>query len=144
LNTTNLLEAVVDESEYTYRPPRRLLAAILVGLVAPTYCIVVAQAIGERSWAIGVGGSAVVFASAALVWWLWSKIRIVIDSERIRWPLKRRELRWDEVETSKIVRVLGNEFGRVTKTGGKVTWIALGQRGGEELQKRLLARLGLD
>jgi hypothetical protein len=134
----------LTEAPYTYRPPRRLLAAILLGLVAPTCYVVVAEAIRERSWAIGVGGSAVVFASAALVWWLWSKIRIVIDSERIRWPLKRRELRWDEVETSKVVRVLGNEYVRVTKKGGKVTWIALGQRGGEELQKRLLARLGLD
>lgn len=119
------------------------MVSLAVGLFAGTQFFVLAAAILTRSCALGIGGSAIVFAAVALVLWLWSKIRIVIDSERISWPLKRRELRWDEVESSEIVKFFGLEYVRVTKKNGKVTWIALGQAGGQELRKRLLARLGL-
>jgi hypothetical protein len=134
----------VSEDEYTYRPPRRTQVTLLVGLFAPTFFFAIYGAVLIRSWALGIASGALVLTSAALVGWLWSKFRIVIDSEGIRWPLKRRELRWDEVETSEIVRILGLEYARVTKKSGRVWWIALNRLDGQELDTRLLARLGLD
>ncbi len=135
--------AGLDEDQYTYRPPLRVLGLVLIGLFLPPFAFTIYGAV-SGPWPVGILGSTAVILAACLTACIWSKIWIVIDSERIRWPLKRRELRWDEVETSEIMKVLGLEYVRVTKKSGKVTWIALGRRGGEELERRLLLRLGLD
>lgn len=75
--------------------------------------------------------------------WLGSKARIVIDSERIRWPLKRSELRWDDVATARLTKVLGTEYARVETKHGKVRRIVLNRVGGEEYRARVLDKLGL-
>jgi len=84
-----------------------------------------------------------VLAALPVAWVWWSKDWVVIDPERIRWPLRRSELRWDDVGTSKIVRVLGMEYARVQRKGGRVKWIALNRVGGQEYRARVLAKLGL-
>lgn len=133
----------MPEPEYIYRIPRftRHLYAALFSL--PILIFGVAASVLMRSWLIGVGAVALTVLNATWDLWLWSKAIIVIDAERIRWPLKRRELRWNEVDTSKIVRVFGMEYARVETKNGKVRWIALERVGGREYRARLLARLGL-
>lgn len=89
-------------------------------------------------------GAALIFLLEALGGlWLMSKAIIVIESERIRWPLKRSELRWDDVNTSEIVRRLGTEYARIETKGGKVRRIVLNRVEGEEYRARVLAKLGL-
>jgi hypothetical protein len=100
-------------------------------------------AVVEGSWPIGIGGSVFLVLEALLAAWVLLKPHIVMDSERIRWPLTGRELRWNEVETSRIVKVLGFDYVRVTMKSGKVRWIALAEPGGRELRRQVLARLGL-
>lgn len=75
---------------------------------------------------------------------VWCRDWMVVDAERIRWPRTRRELRWDEVDEHRIVRVLGTEYARVTTRDGKVRWIGLSHYGGQELRARVLAALGLE
>jgi len=104
----------------------------------------VAVGVLERSWLLG---AALMLAVVLAAWFgllLWSKATIVIDSERIRWPLKRTELRWDDVATSTIERLLGTEYARVETKQGKVRRIVLNRVGGEEYRTRVLAKLGLN
>lgn len=132
------------ESEYTYTLPRWFIALFLVAGFAAPMAFFVGVALLERSWWIGLGGGTVVLLEACFAAWLWSKIRVVVDSERIRWPLIRRELQWSEVRTSRLIRVLGLDYARVLSNDGKVHWIALSTPGGRELKKRITRRLGLD
>jgi hypothetical protein len=137
------LEKLTEEAPYTYRQPPRTQVTHLVGLFAPTFLFAMYAAVLIRSWALGIAYGALVLASAALAAWLSSKFCIVVDSEGIRWPPRRRKLRWDEVASSEIVRILRLEYVRVTKKSGKVMWIALGHPDGDELRRRLLAGLDL-
>jgi len=131
------------EDEYTYQFPRWFIAWFAVfGFTAPLLFFI-SVGVLERSWAIAVGGGVIIILEAFLAAWLWSKVRVVMDSERICWPLKRRELRWADVETSAIVKVLGFEYVRVVMKSGTVHWISLCKPGGRELRMRLLAKLGL-
>jgi hypothetical protein len=108
----------------------------------PPLIFFVAVAFLDGMWPHGIGGSVVVLMAALACIW-WSKGPVVIDTDGIHWPLKFRELRWDEVVTSKMVRVFGMEYGRVETKNGKVRWIALNHVGGQEFRARVLARLGL-
>ena len=131
------------KDEYTYRRPRWFVGLFVVLGFAPPLLCVVAVAVSEGSWPIGVGGSLLVVLLALRAARFWVKIFIVIDSERIRWPLTGRELRWDDVESSRVVKVLGFDYVRVATKSGKVRWIALAEPGGRELRRQILARLGL-
>ena len=133
----------MSKGEYTYRRPRWFVGLFVVLGFATPLLFVVAVAILEGSWPIGVGGSLSLVLLALLVARFWLKIFIVIDSGRIRWPLTGRELRWDDVESSRVVKVLGFDYVRVTTKSGKVRWIALAEPGGRELRRQILARLGL-
>jgi len=96
-----------------------------------------------RSWLVGMSAIIPVLLTG-LTLWLWSKAIIVIDGERIWWPLKRSELRWTDVATSRIARLLGTEYARVETKDGQVRRIVLNRVGGQEYRARVLAKLGLD
>ena len=133
----------MDENEYTYRFPRWFIAGLAVfGFSTPFFFFVVI-AVVERSWLIGVGGCMSILFVACLAMLFWSKIRITMDSERIRWPRTRKELRWQDIQSSEIVRVLGLRYVRIAMKDDSVTWIALNQPGGAEFRRQLLDRLGL-
>ena len=133
----------MSEEEYTYRRPRWFVGLVVVlGFATPLLCVI-GLAVLEGSWPIGIGGSMFLVLEAILVARFLRKIYIVIDSERIRWPLTRRELRWEDVESTGVVKVLGFDYVRVITTSGKVRWIALAEPGGQELRTHLLTRLGL-
>jgi hypothetical protein len=132
----------LPKPEYIYRIPRstRYLYATLINL--PTLLFMIAAGVQMRSWLVGMGAIIPVLLTG-LTLWLWSKAIIVIDAERIRWPLKRSELRWDDVSTSEIVRQLGTEYARVETKRGKVRRIVLNRVGGREYRAHVLAKLGL-
>jgi hypothetical protein len=133
----------LDESEYPYRLPRWFIAAFAVlGFGTPFFSFV-AIAVVERSWLIGVGGCMSTLFAACLAVFFWSRIRIVMDSEHIRWPLKRKELRWEDIQSSAVVRILGLRYVRIVMKNNSVTWIALNEPGGAEFRRQLLERLGL-
>ena len=115
---------------------------MVLGFTVPVLFVLVV-AVSYRSWWIGVGGSLFLVLVALVSAWVLRKPFIVMDSERIRWPLTGRELRSNEVDTSRIVKVLGFDYVRVTTNSGRVRWIALAEPGGRELRRQLLARLGL-
>ena len=132
------------EPEYTYRIPRATRGLLAVLLFAPLVVFAIAVGILDpSSWLLATGIGLLFLLPAAAALWLWSKAVIVIDSERIRWPLKRTELRWDDVATSTIERLLGTEYARVETKQGKVRRIALNRVGGDEYRTRVLAKLGL-
>jgi hypothetical protein len=133
----------LSKDEYTYRRPRWFVGLFVVlGFATPLLCVV-AVAVLEGSWPIGIGGGLLLVLLALLAARFWLKIFIVIDSEGIRWPLTGREVRWDDVESSRVVKILGFDYVRVTTKSGKVRWIALAEPGGRELRRQILARLGL-
>jgi len=132
------------EPEYIYRIPRSTRALALLLLYPTPLYVAVAVAVLERSWLVGTALALPVALSACLALWLWSKATIVIDSERIHWPLKRRELRWDGVASSRIARLLGTEYARIETEDGKVRRIVLNRVGGEEYRTRVPAKLGLN
>jgi hypothetical protein len=133
----------LSKGEYTYRRPRWFVGLFVVLGFATPLLFVVAVAVLEGSWPIGIGGSVFLVLEALLVAWVLLKPHIIIDSERILWPLTRRELRWDDVKSSGVVKVLAFDYVRVTMKSGKVRWIALAEPGGRELRRQLLARLRL-
>jgi hypothetical protein len=98
----------------------------------------------ETSWLYGIVGTGSIVVTACYAAWFWSKIRIILDPERIRWPLKRKELRWDEIRSSTIVRRLGFTYVRVVTKDDRVIRIELNRPGGAEFRRRLLRRLELD
>ncbi len=133
------------EPEYTYRIPRATRGLLAVLLVGPLVVFAIAVGILEPSrWPLATGIGLLFLLQAAAALWLWSKAVIVIDAERIRWPLKRSELRWDDVASSRIARLLGTEYARIETTDGKVRRIALNRVGGDEYRTRVLAKLGLN
>jgi hypothetical protein len=132
----------LPEPEYIYRIPRSIKALALLLLFATPLFVSVAAGVLERSWFVGAALVLPVALAASLSLWLWSKATIVIDSERIRWPLKRSELRWEDVATSTIERLLGTEYARVETKQGKVRRIVLNRVGGQEYRARVLAKLG--
>ncbi len=134
----------MHESEYTYRLPRSTRALAFLLLFATPLYLGVAVGILERSWLVGAALVLPVVLAACLALWLWSKDTITIDSERIRWLLKRSELRWDDVAASTIERFLGTEYARIETKQGKVRRIVLNRVGGQEYRARVLAKLGLD
>jgi hypothetical protein len=137
----------LHESEYTYRLPRSTRALAFLLLFATPLYLGVAVGILERSWLVGAALVLPVVLAACLALWLWSKDAITIDSERIRWqrwPLKRSELRWDDVAASTIERFLGTEYARIETKQGNVRRIVLNRVGGQEYRARVLAKLGLD
>ena len=119
------------------------MLALLLLFATPLY-VAVAVGVLERSWLVGTALALPVALAACLALWLWSKATIVIDSERIRWPIKRSELRWDDVASSRIARLLGTEYARIKTKDGKVRRIVLNRVGGREYRTRVLAKLGLD
>jgi len=133
----------VPEPEYVYRWPRWTNGPFVAFLFAPPLLFAIAAGILDRSWVRGVGLALPVLVAALGCLWLGSKARIVIDSERIRWPLKRSELRWDDVATARLTKVLGTEYARVETKHGKVRRIVLNRVGGEEYRARVLDKLGL-
>lgn len=135
--------STLPKPEYIYRIPRstRYLYATLINL--PTLLFVVAAGVQMRSWLVGISAIIPVLLTG-LTLWLWSKAIIAIDGERIRWPLTRIELRWNDVATSRIVRLLGTEYARVETKNGKVRRIVLNRVGGQEYRVRVLAKLALD
>ena len=133
------------EPEYTYRIPRATRGLLAVLLFAPLVVFAIAVGILDpSSWLLATGIGLLFLLQAAAALWLWSKAVIVIDSERIRWPLKRTELRWEDVVTSTIERLLGTEYARVETKQGKVRRIVLNRVGGDEYRMRVLAKLGLN
>jgi hypothetical protein len=135
----------VLEPEYTYRIPRATRGLLAVLLFAPLVAFAIAVGIfNPSSWLLATGIGLLFLLQAAAALWLWSKAVIVIDAERIRWPLKRTELRWDDVATSTIERLLGTEYARVETKQGKVRRIVLNRVGGDEYRMRVLAKLGLN
>ncbi len=133
----------MPEPEYIYRIPRGIRYLYLVLLFIPQLLFAIAAGILDHSWLLGAGLTLPVVLAIGFVHWLWTKAIIVIDSERIRWPLKRRELRWEDVSTSEIVTRLGTEYVRVETKRGKVKRIVLNRVGGREYRARVLAKLGL-
>lgn len=133
-------------TEYTYRPPPWTIWIPLVSCFGPLLVFFVTVAFLPEMWPFGLGGSAIVLVLAWLyARFLWFRDWVIVDDERIRWGLSlRRELRWDDVSESKIVRFLWTDYARVTTRDGKVRWIALNRVGGQELRARVLAALGLD
>lgn len=134
--------ALVTEPEYTYRIPRSFRVRYTVLFYTPLLLFAVAIGV-YHSWIMAIGAALLFLLQALGGLWLWSKAIIVIDSERIRWPLKRSELRWDDVQTSTIMIVLGTEYARVETKRGKVRRIVLNRIGGDEYRARVLAKLGL-
>ncbi len=135
----------MSEPEYAYRPPRWTVWIPLASCFAPLLVFFIAVAVLPEMWPYGLGGSAIVLVLAWLyARFVWFRDWVIVDAERIRWPLKRRELRWDNVATSKIIRVVGMEYARVQSKDGKVKWIVLNRVGGQEYRARVLAKLGLD
>lgn len=137
------VEIRLSNDEYSYRRPRWFLGLLLgFGFTAPVlFALVVAAS--YHSWWIGVGGTLFLVLEALAIAWVSRKPHIVMDSERMRWPHTGRELRWDDVDSSRIVKVIGFEYARVTTKSGKVKWIALAEPGGRELRRQVLVRLGL-
>ena len=133
----------MPEPEYIYRMPPVIGHLYLALLFAPPLLFAIAAGVVGHSWLLGVGLALLVGLSALIGHWLWSKAIIVIDSERIRWPLKRTELRWDDVSASEIVRRLGTEYVRVETKRGKVRRIVLNRVGGRDYRAHVLAKLGL-
>ena len=133
----------MDESEYTYRFPRWFIAACAVFLFGTPFFLFVALAVLERFRLFGVVGCMSVVFSACLGVSFWSRIRIVMNSEHIRWPMGRRELRWADIQSSAVVRILGFRYVRIVRKNNRVTWIALNEPGGAEYRRQLLQRLGL-
>ncbi|MDH3624669.1 MAG: hypothetical protein OES69_13545 [Myxococcales bacterium] len=132
----------MTEPEYTYRIPRSFRVRYTVLFYTPLLLFAVAIGV-YHSWIMAIGAALLFLLQALGGLWLWSKAIIVIDSERIRWPLKRSELRWDDVQTSTIMIVLGTEYARVETKRGKVRRIVLNRIGGDEYRARVLAKLGL-
>jgi hypothetical protein len=133
----------LPEPEYVYRFPPVIGHVYLAILFVPPLLFAIAAGIVGHSWLLGFGLTLPVVLGAFMGHWVWSKAIIVIDSERIRWPLKRRELRWDDVSTSEIARCLGTEYVRVETKRGKVRRIVLNRVGGRDYRAHVLAKLGL-
>ncbi len=135
---------VLQEHEYTYRLPKWSIGVFLVLLFGTPVCLSIGLAIMRRSWLYGIAGTGSIAVAACYAVWFWSKIRVILDSQRIRWPLKRKELRWDDIESSTLVRRLGFTYVRVVKKDGGVIRIDLNLPGVSEFRRRLLRRLELD
>lgn len=134
----------MQEHEYTYRLPKWSIAIFLVLLFGTPVCLSIKLAIMRRSWLYGIAGTGSIVVTACYAVWFWSKTRIILDSQRIQWPLKRKELRWDDIESSTLVRRLGFTYVRVIKKDGGVIRIDLNLPGVSEFRRRLLRRLELD
>lgn len=134
----------LQDHEYTYRLPRWSIAIFLVLLFGTPVCLSIGLAIMRRSWLYGIAGTGSIVVTACYAVWFWSKIRIILDSQRIWWPLKRKELRWDDIESSTLVRRLGFTYVRVVTKDGGLIRIDLNLPGGSEFRRRLLRRLELD
>lgn len=129
--------------EYIYRQPRWVVALwIALGFAPPMLSIAYVAAEDGPQPLVVIGGAVFLLEACAVAWFL-SKIRISIDRQRIRWPMVRYELRWDEVEESTLASFLGVEYVRIRRKNGTVLRITLSRPGGGGFREQLLLRLGL-
>lgn len=133
-----------DDADYVYRLPRWAVA-VLVGALWSVPALNIAAVVWlkpEGPWNREVTWGFVLLFGVILSCWFLSKIKIVIGSGGVRFPLSQSQLLWEDVTDYAVVRTLNIEWVRVTDRRGKVFRILLTSPGGREFRRRLLA--GLD
>ncbi len=131
------------EAEYVYRIPRNARIATTAALAVPPFAFAVAVIALDPSWLLAWATLPVFFLASIVQSWILSRPIVIIDSEKIRWPIRFTELRWEEVESAQIVRLLWTEYARVRTKRGGIRRIWLERVGGAEYRRRVLAGLRL-